>query len=72
MTGIKIEINATQPFGKRITFLKVECDSCPHRNYQPIELNKIYGVVTTDYLAGGGDGFTMIAANKKNEKLVNE
>ena len=35
-------------------------------NGEPIDLNKVYVVVTNNYMAGGGDGYTMLKEWSKN------
>lgn len=61
-------INATNPVDNRIESIDVLCNDCEIAKYEPIDFNRTYRVVTIGYLADGGDGFSVIAKNKKNYK----
>ena len=64
VAGMRFKWDGSAPPGKRI----ISADVNILDDYQPVEADKIYRVVTSDYVAGGGDGFTDIkaAANQVN------
>ncbi|NVK25647.1 MAG: bifunctional metallophosphatase/5'-nucleotidase [Gammaproteobacteria bacterium] len=52
VSGIKFTYNSQKPPGQRLLSLT--------HNGQPVTANKVYKVATSEYLAGGGDDFTML------------
>jgi len=64
VAGLRYKWDAGAEPGKRIVSAEVRT----LEGYKPVEAGKVYRVVTTDYVAGGGDGFTDIkaAANQIN------
>ncbi|SHJ92993.1 2',3'-cyclic-nucleotide 2'-phosphodiesterase/5'-or 3'-nucleotidase, 5'-nucleotidase family [Geosporobacter subterraneus DSM 17957] len=53
VAGMSFTIDASKPAGERVTNLMVKG--------QPIELEKEYLLATNDFMAAGGDGYTMLA-----------
>lgn len=45
--------------GKRVISLSVRCGNCAIPKLDPIVLTASYSIVTIDYLAEGGDNYTM-------------
>jgi 2',3'-cyclic-nucleotide 2'-phosphodiesterase (5'-nucleotidase family) len=64
VAGMRFKWDGSALPGKRI----VSADVNTLDGYKPVEADKTYRVVTSDYVAGGGDGFTDIkaAANQVN------
>ena len=69
MSGFKLEYDLTKPTGKRLRTVKVPCqDDCDGGDMVELRDDEVYSVVMTDYLAGGGDGFSVIK-NRKDRQL---
>ncbi|XP_072122018.1 5'-nucleotidase [Mobula birostris] len=68
VSGIQVEFNLKRPSGSRVVKLSVLCADCRVPQYQPLHDAKIYKIITSSYIANGGDGFAML----KNEKLSHE
>ncbi len=64
VAGMRFKWDGNALPGKRI----ISADVNTLNGYKPIEADKVYRVVTSDYVASGGDGFTDIkaAANQIN------
>ena len=56
-SGLKVSYNSTAPPGARITSVTMSDGT-------PLHMDKTYKVVTNDFMAAGGDGFTMFKAGK--------
>lgn len=68
VSGLKVVFDMTRDAYKRVTSLFALCRVCENNipRYEPIEAEKYYRVVVPSFLAGGGDGFTMIASGARN------
>ncbi|CRK87057.1 CLUMA_CG000820, isoform A [Clunio marinus] len=66
VSGLKVVYNMANEANNRIVSLDVLCRVCDVPRYEPIDDEKFYRLAMPDFLAGGGDGFTMIGENKRN------
>ncbi|XP_050030472.1 protein 5NUC-like isoform X2 [Dermacentor andersoni] len=55
--GIRVVYNFSMPSGCRIVSLRVLCANCSVPIYQEVMENETYSIVTTTFIANGGDGF---------------
>lgn len=60
MSGIRIAFNVTRPANDRITSLEILSSDCEGPKYERYYMNRVYGVILSSFLYGGGDGFDMI------------
>ncbi len=60
VSGIEFDMNPAMPAGQRVSNLRVQG--------RPVVLQKDYTVAINDFLAGGGDGYTML----KKAKVLQE
>lgn len=58
--GLKVAYDVSQPNGSRVVSVEVLCSDCEVPEYQPLELNKTYGVVLPHTLTGGNEGYSML------------
>ncbi|MFC5736613.1 bifunctional metallophosphatase/5'-nucleotidase [Sinirhodobacter huangdaonensis] len=58
VAGLKYRWSAEKPAGSRLLAVEVAQDG----GWVPLEPEKVYGVVTNNYVRNGGDGFKMFAA----------
>lgn len=57
--GLHVVYSLNKTAGSRVVMVEVLCADCEVPEYQPLQLNKTYGVVLPQYLSNGGDNFTM-------------
>ncbi|KQR75903.1 5'-nucleotidase C-terminal domain-containing protein [Rhizobium sp. Leaf341] len=62
VAGMKYAFDRSKPVGSRISTVEVKEGNA----FVPIDPAKTYGVVTNNYVRGGGDGFKIFATNAKN------
>ncbi len=62
VSGMRYEFDSEAPTDQRITSVEVQQDGA----WQPLDMAKVYGVVTNNYVRNGGDGYKMFAGDDKN------
>ncbi|RWS26585.1 Snake venom 5'-nucleotidase-like protein [Leptotrombidium deliense] len=66
VSGFKVKYDLSKPLGQRVRQLKIRIGKCClGRQYEHVEDNKYYNVLTTDYLAKGGDLYSMLREIKQ-------
>ena len=55
----------TKPEGSRVVAAEVRCAACQIPEYQPLDNQARYFLLSSDFLIKGGDGYTML----KDEQL---
>lgn len=63
VSGFRVTFDLSRPEMKRLVLAEVACPDCPMQ-WKPLHDEDLYSVVMTNYLAGGGDGFSIIPAEK--------
>ncbi|XP_072359333.1 5'-nucleotidase-like isoform X2 [Scyliorhinus torazame] len=58
--GVHVEFDLNKEPGRRVVKLDVLCSECRVPHYEPLKDSKVYKIIVNSYLAGGGDGFTML------------
>lgn len=71
VSGLKITYNYNNPVGERVVDVKVRCANCAIPLYEDFDSKKMYRIVAPDFLAEGGDGYTMFRDSGSNWQLVN-
>jgi len=67
--GLRWDLDMSKARGSR--FSNLEARDRASGEWRPLDLERIYTVVTSDYLAEGGDGYTTLAAVHKQGRSVN-
>ena len=62
VSGLKYSFDKSKPAGSKISDVQVKEGD----NFVPIDPNKTYGVVTNNYVRGGGDGYKVFATGAQN------
>ncbi|KCV82078.1 Ser/Thr protein phosphatase/nucleotidase [Actibacterium atlanticum] len=62
VSGLKYSIDAAKPFGERISAMMV----MEGETWVPVEPEKVYGVVSNDFVRNGGDGYGMFETEAMN------
>ncbi|MDY6962504.1 MAG: 5'-nucleotidase C-terminal domain-containing protein, partial [Pseudomonadota bacterium] len=62
VAGMKYFFDRSKPPGERITDIQVK----EGEGFVPLDPEKTYGVVTNNYVRGGGDGYKVFATNAVN------
>jgi 5'-nucleotidase len=61
-----------RPEGQRVVDLKVKCSDCEVPEFVPLDNDKLYDLVLSNFLLNGGDGYKMIKDNAKQKHVVGE
>ncbi|XP_078332927.1 snake venom 5'-nucleotidase-like isoform X1 [Crassostrea virginica] len=70
VSGIRVKFNLQKPEGQRIVDVKVICSECEVPEFKPLENERLYDIVLSNFLLNGGDGYTMIRDNAKQKHVV--
>ena len=63
VSGVKVYYDTNLPSGKRV--LAVQVKNHTNGAYEKLELSKTYYLATNDFLAAGGDGYTMLGGARE-------
>lgn len=67
-----MKYNLQNPEGQRIVDVKVVCSECEVPEYLPLDNDKLYDIVLSNFILNGGDGYTMIRDNFVQKHVVGE
>ena len=70
VSGAKVYYDTNLPSGKRV--LRVEVKNHDTGAYDKLDLNKTYYLTTNDFLAAGGDGYTMLGGAREEGPSMDE
>lgn len=70
VSGIRVKYNLQNPEGQRIVDVRVVCSECEVPKYLPLNNDKFYDIVLSNFLLNGGDGYTMIRDNAVQKHVV--
>ncbi|KAL5284335.1 hypothetical protein ACFFRR_006554 [Megaselia abdita] len=57
MAGVRVEFNVSRPVGAQVVKVLVLCAECDIPKYYPLDDTKLYNILVSDYLLGGGGGY---------------
>ena len=67
VSGMRVVYDASKSVGHRVVSLKARCGQCTSPEYFDVQLNQTYVFITTSYLKGGGDEYSMLIDKKPVE-----
>ncbi|XP_046972192.1 apyrase-like [Vanessa cardui] len=70
VSGLRAVFDGALPINSRVMNATVRCIECRIPRYEPLDLNKMYKMVSQSFLGGGGDGFSMISNNRQNVEVI--
>lgn len=56
---MKTIFDGSRPKGSRVISVSVRCIDCSVPRYRPLEPEKYYRVITTDFIGAGGGNYTV-------------
>ncbi|XP_033150279.1 apyrase [Drosophila busckii] len=60
-SGLKVTYDYSKPVNSRVVSAQVRCADCEVPLYEPLDVKKIYRIVSPNFLQNGGDGYSMLA-----------
>ena len=66
VSGARLVYNLTREVGSRLVSAEVSCDDCDGDRLEALEDDKVYNIVTLNYLLNGGAGYTMLEENTED------
>ena len=62
-TGIRVAYNTDRAVGQRVQSVYIKCTHCAIPEYEELETDQVYGILMSDFMLYGGDGYDMIYDN---------
>ncbi|KAK3789426.1 hypothetical protein RRG08_010619 [Elysia crispata] len=60
VSGMRIVYDMSQATGSRVIDVQMMCSKCSIPHFEPLNVTEIYQIVMNNYIANGGDTYTMI------------
>ncbi|XP_048482576.1 apyrase-like isoform X2 [Plutella xylostella] len=70
VAGLRMTVNASAPVNARITETLIRCIDCDVPRYEPLQPDRVYRVVSQDYIGDGGGGFTMLSEHRQDMEYI--
>ncbi|XP_062592437.1 5'-nucleotidase-like [Saccostrea cucullata] len=70
VSGLRVKYNLNKPVNQRVVDVQAICSDCNIPKYEPLNNNKMYGVILTNFILSGGDGYTVLKDNARQEHVV--
>nr|XP_054753897.1 snake venom 5'-nucleotidase-like [Lytechinus pictus] len=70
-SGMRVTYSLARKPGSRVVLAEALCTNCTVPHYEPLDTKRVYKIVTNSFLAGGGDGYTVVRDNKMNHVTGN-
>ncbi|XP_062596334.1 5'-nucleotidase-like [Saccostrea cucullata] len=70
VSGIRVKYNLNKPINQRVVDIQVICSDCNIPKYEPLDNNKMYGVILSNFILSGGDGYTVLRDNARQDHVV--
>ena len=61
-----MEYNLWNPAGERVVRVQVRCAKCRIPRYEELDMDEMYGILTSTFMLSGGDGYTMLSDHGEN------
>ncbi|XP_030854118.1 5'-nucleotidase [Strongylocentrotus purpuratus] len=71
VAGLRVTYSLAREPGSRVVSAEAICTNCTVPHYEPLDVERVYKIVTNSFLAGGGDGYTVVRDNKMNHVTGN-
>ncbi|CAH2095510.1 unnamed protein product [Euphydryas editha] len=59
VSGLRAIFDGARPINSRVVNATIRCIECAVPRYEPLDVNKMYKVVSQNFIASGGDGFSV-------------
>uniref|UniRef100_A0A8W8JH47 5'-nucleotidase n=1 Tax=Magallana gigas TaxID=29159 RepID=A0A8W8JH47_MAGGI len=70
VSGLRIKYNINKPVNQRVVEVKVLCADCDIPEYKLLDDDKMYGIILSNFLLTGGDGYSVIKDHAKQGHIV--
>ena len=67
---MRVAYDVSKPAGSRLVELKVRCADCATPHYVDLIDDKLYKIITNDFLARGGDGYSDIMEKVERRHII--
>ena len=61
--GLRVKYDLRKPVGQRVASVDAMCTRCEVPHFEPLQDERIYKMIVSSFVAGGGDGYAVIRDN---------
>ncbi|XP_033739374.1 snake venom 5'-nucleotidase-like [Pecten maximus] len=72
VSGVHVTYDLSKAVGHRVVDVQAVCSDCPVPEYLPLDDDKMYGVIVSNFIVNGGDGYDVIKNNAEQEHIVGD
>lgn len=72
ISGLRVTYDLTKAVGQRVADVQALCSDCTIPEFQPLDDDKMYGMIVSNFLVNGGDGYSAIRDNAEQEHIVGD
>ncbi|KAK3097870.1 hypothetical protein FSP39_014021 [Pinctada imbricata] len=69
-SGIRVKYDLSKGDGKRVVEAKILCHDCNVPEFQDLDDSKMYPIILSNFILGGGDGYSMIRDHAVQETIM--
>ncbi|XP_061193247.1 5'-nucleotidase-like [Saccostrea echinata] len=70
VSGLRVKYDLNKPENQKVVDVKVLCADCVVPKYVPLNDDKMYGIIVSNFLLSGGDGYTVLRDNAQQKYIV--
>lgn len=70
LTGLQVNYDLLKPPGSRVVSASTRCGDSRVPHYHPLKRDEVYGVIISQYVADGGDGYHVFSQRGYDRKIL--
>lgn len=72
VSGLRVVYDLTKEVGHRVVQVKAVCSDCLVPEYRPLDDDAKYGIILSNYILAGGDGYDVIRDNAEQDHIASD
>ncbi|XP_033727572.1 snake venom 5'-nucleotidase-like [Pecten maximus] len=72
VSGVRVTYDLSKAVNRRVVDVQVVCTDCPVPEYLPLDDDKMYRIIVSNFIVNGGDGYDVIKNNAEQEHIAGD